>query len=110
VQNTARNKDSTKDRMMSKGYLDNTLGTMRMLSEAQAVIGYRLLGMAGSWPTAPSEVWRMTFEKVPAFTAAWMAASLALATGSSPDRIMAAWLKPIGAKTRANSNRLSRRR
>ncbi len=96
--------------MFGNGYVDTAWGTMRMLAEAQTVVAYRLLGMAGFWPTAPSETWRMTFEKAPAFAAAQAAAWQAMMTGSSPDRIAAAWLRPIGGKTRANQKRLSRRR
>ncbi len=96
--------------MSDRGYIDNMIGTTRMLSEAQAVIAYRMLGMAGLWPVAPTETMRMVMEKLPAFAAAQMAAWQALATGRSPDRILAAWLKPIGKETRANQRRLSRRR
>lgn len=90
-------------------YINNWIGWGRMLGEANAVIGYRLLGMAGLWPVAPSETMRMTLEKAPAFAAAQMAAWQAVLSGSSPDRVMAAWLRPIGRRTRANQRRLARR-
>jgi len=95
--------------MLGRDYWNNMIGTARMLSEAQAVIGYRVLGMAGLWPVAPGETMRMTMEKAPAFAAAQVAAWQAVAAGSSPDRIVAAWLRPIGRRTRANEKRLSRR-
>ncbi len=96
--------------MSGNGYIDNMFGTARMMAEAQSVVAYRMLGMAGFWPVAPSETMRMTMEKAPAFAAAQMAAWQAVISGASPDRIMAAWLKPIGKETSANQKRLSRRR
>lgn len=96
--------------MSNAGYVTNLYATMRMMTEAQAVIGYRMLGMAGLWPVAPSEMWRMTFEKGPAFAAANQGAMTAALAGQSPDKIAAAWLKPISGHTRSNEKRLSRRR
>ncbi len=96
--------------MLCQGYVTNMIGTAQMLAEAQAVIAYRTLGMAGLWPVAPTETMRMTMEKAPAFATAQMAAWQAMVTGASPDRVVAAWLKPIGKETRANEKRLSRRR
>ena len=95
--------------MTCRGYVDNMFGAARMMTEAQAVVAYRLMGMAGLWPVAPTETMRMTMEKGPAFAAAQMAAWQAVVAGRSPDRIVAAWLKPIGKETRANQRRLSRR-
>lgn len=96
--------------MGHQGYLTNLYATMRMLSEAQAVVSYRMLGAAGMWPVAPSEVWRMTLEKGPTFAAASQAAWTAALAGQGPDKVAAAWLKPISGHTRSNERRLSRRR
>lgn len=96
--------------MGNQGYVTNLFATMRMLTEAQAVISYRMLGVAGLWPVAPSEVWRMSLEKGPAFAAASQAAWTSALAGQSPDKVAAAWLKPISGHTRSNERRLSQRR
>ena len=94
--------------MFGQGYMDNAIGTMRMMAEAQVVIAYRMLGMGGFLPSSPSENYRMTFEKAPAFAEAQQGAMVAMMSGASPDKIAAAWLKPIGVKTRSNQRRLSK--
>lgn len=96
--------------MKRNGYMTNAFAAWRMMGEAQAVIAYRTLGAAGLWPVAQSEMWRMTLEKGPAFTAASQAAWTAALTGAAPDRVAAAWLRPISSRTRSNERRLSRRR
>jgi len=92
------------------GYLKTAFAFWRMMTEAQAVIAYRTFGMMGLWAVAPTENDRMVSEKMPAFLAASQAATLAAMSGKSPDKIAAAWLRPIGGKTRANQRRLSQRR
>ncbi len=87
-----------------------SMRTAQMMFEAQAVIGMRMLGMAGGWPVSPSENTRMIVEKGPAFMRASGAAMTAAMKGKRPDQIAEAALKPIGRKTRANAKRLSRRR
>ena len=89
-------------------YMTTTLDFWRMIGEAQAVIAYRTFGMLGLWPVTATENDRMVSEKLPAFVAASNAATLAAVTGKSPDKIMAAWLKPIGSKTSSNQRRLSK--
>ena len=89
-------------------YMTNNINFLRMIGEAQAVVAFRVFGMMGLWPVAASENDRMVSEKMPAFLAASQAATLAAMTGKSPDKIMAAWLKPIGSKTRSNQKRLSK--
>jgi len=83
---------------------------MRMLTEAQAVISYRMMGAAGLWPVARTEMWRMALEKGPAFAAASQEAWMATIAGKSPDRVAEAWLRPIAQHTSSNNKRLSRRR
>ena len=95
--------------MQSQGYLANLYATMRMLTEAQAVVAYRVMGMAGVWPVARSEMWRMTLEKGPAFAAASQGAWTAALAGQAPDKIAAAWLQQISKETHSNEKRLSRR-
>ena len=89
-----------------------TLGvrTAQMMFEAQSVVTFRLLGMAGGWPVSPTENTRMVIEKGPAFFRAYGAAATAAAKGKRIDQIAEAALKPISRKTRANAKRLSRSR
>ena len=89
--------------------MKSAFAAMQMMSEAQAVIAYRLCGMAGLWTVAANEDHRMVSEKGPAFTAANLAAFRAMSAGKRPDQVYAAWLKPIGRKTRANAARLRKR-
>lgn len=89
--------------------LETSLNALQMLAEAQMVIGMRMMGMAGLWAVAPGENARMVAEKAPAFSEAGAAAWGAALSGARPDQVMAAWLKPISRRTRANSRRLSKR-
>lgn len=84
--------------------------TVQMMAEAQMVISFRLLGMAGGWPVLPSESARMVQEKGPVFVQAAGAATAAAMKGKRPDQIAEAALRPIGVKTRANARRLSKGR
>jgi hypothetical protein len=84
--------------------------TAQMLAEAQTVIAFRLMGMAGGWPVTSSESRRMVLEKGPAFVRAGGAAMQAAMKGRRPDQVLGAALSPIGRKTRSNARRLSRRR
>ena len=86
------------------------LQTTMLAIEAQTVVATRLWGMAGLWPVSPREGTRMVAEKWPTFAQAARAASHATLSGHPPDQVMAAALKPIRKKTRANSRRLSRRK
>ncbi len=84
--------------------------TAQLAVEAQTVITLRLLGMAGLWPVSRTEMQRMWTEKPSAFVQSGGAATMAAMTGKRPDQIMDAAIKPLRAKTRANSRRLSRRK
>ena len=84
--------------------------TAQMLAEANAVIAFRVMGMAGGWPVSPSESSRMVLEKGPAFMRAYGDATVAAMKGKRLDEIAEAALKPIGRKTRSNAKRLSRGR
>jgi len=81
----------------------------QMLAEAQTVIAYRTLGMAGLWAVAPSENARMFTEKPAVLMASGMGAAQAMISGQSPDKIIDAAVRPLGVKTRSNARRLSRR-
>lgn len=86
------------------------LRTAQVMAEAQLVVSFRLMGMAGQWPVSPSETTRMVQEKGPAFLKAAGAATAAAMRGKRPDQIAEAALIPIGVKTRSNARRLSKRR
>lgn len=84
--------------------------TAQMLTEAQTVVAFRLMGMAGNWTVSPSESTRMVMEKGPAFMRAYGDAATAAMKGKRPDEIAEAALRPISRKTRSNAKRLRRRR
>jgi hypothetical protein len=79
-----------------------------LLVETQMVVAYRTMGMIGLWTVGPGESRRMVAEKGPAFTEAAMAAARAAMSGSRPDEIMGAWIRPLRRKTRSNARRLGR--
>lgn len=85
------------------------LRASQMMAEAQMVIGYRMLGMAGLWAVAPTENTVMITEKPGALLASGIAASQAFMAGKSPDKIIDAAVRPLGVKTRSNASRLSKR-
>lgn len=87
----------------------NAVQAGMVMAEAQSVIAMRLWGMAGLWSVPKGENTRMVREKTTAFSKSITAASLAAARGAPPETIVAAALKPIRKKTRANHRRLTRR-
>lgn len=80
-----------------------------VMAEAQAVVGMRLMGMAGLWSVTPHEDRRMIEEKTDALVKSCTAANRALMTGGDFDAITAAAIKPYRARTRANRKRLAKR-
>ena len=86
-----------------------SIRTATMLTEAQMVIGMRMLGMAGMWRVSPSENARMVSEKVSAVQDAALAATRAALQGKSPVTIAEHALKPIRRRTSANAKRLTKR-
>ena len=85
------------------------IATARMMTEAQTVIGLRMLGMAGMVPSATDETPRMVTEKQTAFAKAGLAAATAVMTGRGPLAAYGSALGPIGRTTRSNVRRLSKR-
>lgn len=83
--------------------------TATMLTEAQMVIGMRMLGMAGLWRISPSENSRMVNEKLSAVQESAAAATRAALLGKPPAVIADHALKPIRRRTSANAKRLARR-
>ncbi|SDE83456.1 hypothetical protein [Limimaricola pyoseonensis] len=86
-----------------------TLAYWSLMAEAQAVIGYRMLGMAGLWAVTGSETDRMLAEKAPAFAEAMRHGGRAMIEGRRPDQIALAAMQPLGRKAAANRRRLARR-
>jgi len=94
---------------MQTELVSSWMGAARMMAEAQTVIGYRLMGMAGFWSVTPSENSRMVAEKIPAFAASMRGGAMAAMSGKPPAQIIDAAVRPLGRKTRANSRRLAKR-
>ncbi|SDE18222.1 hypothetical protein SAMN05421538_104249 [Paracoccus isoporae] len=76
--------------------------------ESQMVIGMRLAGMMGFLPQKSSEPQRMVQEKLDAAQESGLAMFKAASRGASPDKVMAAGLKPYSKRTRANAKRLTK--
>ncbi|QUJ77233.1 antifreeze protein [Sulfitobacter albidus] len=87
----------------------NGLEVSMVMAEAQAVVGMRLMGMAGLWSVTPYEDRRMIEEKTDALVKSYTAANRAMMNGGDADDIAAAAIKPIRARTRANRRRLTKR-
>ena len=90
-------------------YWSNAFELGALMAEAQAVIAMRLLGMAGFWSVTPQEDARMVSEKIEALTRSGTDAATVALAGGRPDQIVAAAIRPIRRKTRANFKRLGRR-
>ncbi len=90
-------------------YWTNALQVGYLMAEANAVIGIRMMGMAGVWSVTPAEDGRMISEKVYAMTKATTDATKVAICGGTADQIASAAIKPIRKKTRANARRLGKR-
>lgn len=80
-----------------------------IMAEAYAVITMRVWGMAGIWAVTPYESRRMFSEKTDAFTHSALKAYTAASRGGGPAQIIAATIRPVRQKTRANARRLAKR-
>lgn len=89
--------------------IDAVFDVVEMMSDAQKVIGYRLLGFAGVWGTPLSEPIRMVDEKAAVFAASGIAAGVALFEGRRPEAVLGAALRPIREAAADNARRLSDR-
>ncbi|RYI13254.1 MAG: hypothetical protein EON48_12645, partial [Acetobacteraceae bacterium] len=68
--------------MMSPTEMINlSMKTGMMLTEAQMVIGMRMMGMMGLWRVLPSENARMSSEKMTAISKSAIASSQAMLSG-----------------------------
>ena len=88
---------------------NTTLQMTYLALETQSVMTMRILGMAGLWNVTKSENARMMDEKSPALMESAMNAVTATMNGARPDQILNTAIRPLRAKTRSNSNRLSKR-
>jgi hypothetical protein len=84
------------------------LDAWRMLAEAQTVVALRMMGMAGLWTLSEGETTRMITEKQQAFAQSAFDGTMAAMRGQSPERVLAAVVRPLGRKTSANARRLGR--
>ena len=85
------------------------MSAMLLAAEAQTVMAYRLMGLAGLWSVDAKENSRMMSENPPAFAASAIAASTAMMRGERPDQVMTAAMIPLKKRTSSNAKRLSRR-
>ncbi|MEO1138568.1 MAG: antifreeze protein [Pseudomonadota bacterium] len=90
-------------------HFTNALQLGMVLTEAQAVILMRVMGKAGIWSVTPAEDDRMVYEKLQAVTRANIDATRTAIQGGGSGEIVAAAIKPIRQKTRANARRLGKR-
>jgi hypothetical protein len=80
-----------------------------LAAEANTVVAYRVLGLAGLWNTTARERTRMLEEKPLAFAQAGLAAMQAAAQGAAPVAVATAAVAPLRRRTRANAARLTKR-
>lgn len=80
-----------------------------LLAEAQGVIAMRMLGLAGFWSMSSQENQRMVSEKIYALSQAARDATTVTLTGAGPEAALAAAIKPLRRRTRANVRRLAKR-
>lgn len=91
------------------GYLRLGLQMGVMMTEAQMVIGMRMLGLMGMWRVSPGENTRMITEKLVAAQQAGLAATRATLAGKPPEVAATLALKPVRRRTRSNVIRLARK-
>lgn len=89
--------------------VDALFDAVELMNDAQKVIGYRMLGLAGVWGTPLSEPIRMIDEKAAVFAASGIAAGIALFEGRGPDAVLGAALRPYREAAADNARRLSGR-
>ncbi|OCX65939.1 hypothetical protein BFP70_07375 [Thioclava sp. SK-1] len=87
--------------------IELSMDAARVSFAAQGVIAMRLAGMAGLWHAAPDEMLRMVQEKQQAVMEMTEAATNAMLSGQSPDRIMQAGLAEVDRHTSGNLRRLT---
>ena len=86
-----------------------SIQTAVMMTEAQMVIGMRVMGMAGMWRVTKAENARMVEEKVAASVEGATAAGRAMMAGKPMADVAAAALHPVRRATKSNVTRLAKR-
>jgi len=90
------------------GFYNAYMENLQMMVEANSIIQIRCMQMMlGNM--SPLEATRKIMEKPSALAQANEMAMRALVSNKSMGAVMSAALKPIGKKTKANANRLSKR-
>jgi hypothetical protein len=86
-----------------------TLNTQftKLMTDTQAVITLRMMGMAGALPSEAGENERMISEKGPAFSQAVSDMTAAAMAGKRPDQVMAAGMSLLQQQVSNNRTRLS---
>ncbi|MFY9209538.1 MAG: antifreeze protein [Aestuariivita sp.] len=79
----------------------------QLASDTQFVIAMRMMGMGGTWSVPSNEATEMLSEKLPAFTEAFVAGTLSVWAGKSPEEIGRATLEPLSDTARSNRQRLA---
>lgn len=87
---------------------NQNLRTGMIIWDVQAVMGLRLMGLAGGWTMPPGEAVRMVTEKPPAFAQAWAAWQTAMMAGRGLEAAGNAFSAPLSRKARGNRRRLTR--
>lgn len=80
-----------------------------LMTEAQLVIGMRMMGMMGLWRVSNGESARMVDEKVAASVKGAAAAGQAIMAGRPMVDVAAAAMRPVRRATKSNVSRLAKR-
>jgi len=80
----------------------------KLVTDTQAVMALRLMGMAGALPADADENDRMIAEKGPAFAKSASKMAAAAFAGKRPDEIMSAGMRPLQSEVTRNRKRLTK--
>lgn len=80
-----------------------------LMVEAQTVVAYRMMGMAGIWSVTAYEKQRMVSEKPAAFIEGATAATLAIMRAEPTHAVLEAAIQPLERKATSNRKRLAKR-
>ena len=79
-----------------------------LMSDAQSVVAYRMMGIGGTWSVPRGENHSMLHEKGPAFTEALLAGTMTALKGAGPHAVAEAAIAPLSKKVRSNRKRLAK--
>ena len=83
------------------------MSCIQLGAESHSVMSLRLLAMGGAWPMPEGEYSQMLSEKAPAFTEAFVGATLSALSGDFPEKVGRIALAPLTTTTRQNRLRLT---